>query len=77
MGTVLFAVRLISWQDAVAFGVGYAGILLLLVGGAPLAVPSMRRLEAAGISWPILFLIALLVPLVPILSGLWSEVWTK
>jgi len=77
MGTVLFAVRLISWQDAVAFGVGYAGILLLLVGGAPLAVPSMRRLEAAGISWPILFLIALLVPLIPILLGLWSEVWAK
>lgn len=48
MGTVLFAVRLISWQDAVAFGVGYAGILLLLVGGASLAVPSMRRRESAG-----------------------------
>lgn len=77
MGAVLFAVRLISWRDAVAFGVGYAGLLLLLVGGAPLAVPSMRRLEAAGISWPILFLIALLAPLIPILPGLWSEVWAK
>ncbi|MCY3756940.1 MAG: hypothetical protein OXG96_04390 [Acidobacteria bacterium] len=77
MGAVLFAVRIISWQDAVAFGVGYAGILLLLVGGAPLAVPSMRRLEAVGISWPILFLIALLVPLIPLLPWLWSEVWAK
>jgi len=55
---------------------GYAGILLL-VGGAPLAVPSMRRLEAAGISRPILFLIALLVPLIPILPWLWSEVWAR
>ena len=77
IGVVLFAIRLISWQDAVAFGVGYAGLLLLLVVGAPLAVPSMKRLEAVGISWPILFLIALLVPLIPILPWLWSEVWAK
>jgi len=46
MGAVLFAVRIIFWQDAVALGVGYTGILLLLVGRAPLAVPSLRRRES-------------------------------
>lgn len=67
VGVVLLICGLVSWQQALAFGLGFLGAFLIFALGAPLVEPVARRLLRVRLGWPLLFLFALLLPILPIL----------